>query len=140
VRLSGTPVAVKSAAAAIGGRELADPETFWAALREHRQPFFSCRALWRLAVPSVTPPLQLPGTQCIEWGGGLRWLSSTASPAEVREAARRAGGHATLFRAADKSPGAFAPLEPLIAQLHVALKRAFDPAGIFNPGRLYPQL
>jgi glycolate oxidase FAD binding subunit len=70
----------------------------------------------------------------------LRWLASSAPAGEVREAARRAGGHATLFRAADKSAGAFAPLEPLVARLHRDLKRTFDPAGIFNPGRLYPEL
>jgi len=140
VRLSGTAVAVKSAAAAIGGSELADGAEFWNALREHTHPFFSCSTLWRLAVPSVAPALELAGTQCIEWGGGLRWLSSSAPAGEVREAARRAGGHATLFRAADKSAGAFAPLEPLVARLHRDLKRTFDPAGIFNPGRLYPEL
>jgi len=35
--------------------------------------------------------------------------------------------------------GAFAPLPPLLARLHRDLKRSFDPAGIFNPGRLYPE-
>jgi glycolate oxidase FAD binding subunit len=96
--------------------------------------------LWRIAVPSVTPPLELTGAQFIEWGGGLRWLSSDAPAVEVRARARSAGGHATLFRAADKSVGAFAPLEPVVMRLHRALKRAFDPAGILNPGRLYPEL
>jgi FAD/FMN-containing dehydrogenase len=28
----------------------------------------------------------------------------------------------------------------VLMRLHGALKRAFDPAGILNPGRLYPEL
>jgi glycolate oxidase FAD binding subunit len=82
----------------------------------------------------------LPGRQLVEWGGALRWLKSTAPAAQVREAAQRVQGHATLFRAADKSPGAFAPLDPVAARLHRELKAAFDPAGILNPGRLYAGL
>jgi glycolate oxidase FAD binding subunit len=140
VRLSGAAVAVKSAASMIGGGELPDPAPFWIAIREQTHPFFRSNTLWRIAVPSITPPLGLAGTEFIEWGGGLRWLASGAPAAEVREAARRARGHATLFRAPDKSAGAFSPLDPVLARLHGALKRAFDPAGIFNPGRLYPDL
>jgi glycolate oxidase FAD binding subunit len=89
-------------------------------------------------VPSTTPPLGLPGQQLLEWHGSLRWLRTQAEPQTVRAAARKAGGHATLFRAADKSAGAFAPLDPVAARLHRDLKAAFDPAGILNPGRLYP--
>jgi glycolate oxidase FAD binding subunit len=140
VRLTGAEVAVQSARRAVGGQEVADGAEFWRAIREQTHPFFSCRTLWRVAVPSVTPPLELAGTQFVEWGGGLRWLSSDAPAADVRGATRRAGGHATLFRAADKSAGAFTPPEPVVMRLHRALKRAFDPAGILNPGRLYPEL
>jgi glycolate oxidase FAD binding subunit len=140
VRLSGAEVAVESARRAVGGQEIADGADFWRAIREQSHDFFSCATLWRIAVPSVTPPLELAGAQFVEWGGGLRWLSSSASAAEIRAAARRAGGHATLFRGADKSAGAFTPPEPVVIRLHSALKRAFDPAGILNPGRLYPEL
>jgi glycolate oxidase FAD binding subunit len=140
VRLSGSVIAVQSAQRTIGGDEIADGAAFWRAIREQTHDFFSGPTLWRIAVPSVTPPLALAGEPLVEWSGGLRWLSSGAPAAEVREAARRAGGHATLFRAADKSAGAFAPPEPVVMRLHSALKRAFDPAGIFNPGRLYPEL
>jgi FAD/FMN-containing dehydrogenase len=52
---------------------------------------------------------------------------------------RRRRRHATLFRAAQKDAGAFAPLPAVLARLHRDLKRAFDPAGILNPGRLYPE-
>jgi glycolate oxidase FAD binding subunit len=75
----------------------------------------------------------------IEWGGALRWTRG-GDAAQLREIAKRAGGHATLFRAADKSPGAFSPLEPVLMRLHAELKKAFDPAGILNPGRLFAEL
>jgi glycolate oxidase FAD binding subunit len=76
----------------------------------------------------------------IEWGGALRWLRTNAEAATVRAAAVSAGGHATLFRAKEKPASAFAPLAPALARIHRDLKAAFDPAGIFNPGRLYAEL
>jgi glycolate oxidase FAD binding subunit len=60
--------------------------------------------------------------------------------AAVRDAAARAGGHATLFYSAGKVGGVFAPLQSPLDRIHRELKKAFDPAGIFNPGRLYPGL
>ena len=48
--------------------------------------------------------------------------------------------NATLFRAADKSAGVFSPLGPALSAIHRRLKRAFDPDGLFNPGRQYPEL
>ncbi len=60
--------------------------------------------------------------------------------AQVRTAAAHAGGHATLMRGADKSAGAFAPLDATLMRIHQGLKQAFDPAGLFNPGRLYAEL
>jgi glycolate oxidase FAD binding subunit len=139
VRLSGSEPALAAGAARIGGEALADATAWWRALREQTHPFFAGEEdLWRLAVPSSTPPLVL-GAQLLEWHGGLRWLRSGAG-AGVRAAAARAGGHATLFRARDKSAGAFAPLDPVLLRLHRSLKEAFDPAGIFNPGRLHAEL
>jgi glycolate oxidase FAD binding subunit len=35
--------------------------------------------------------------------------------------------------------GAFMPLAPALATLHRALKQRFDPKGIFNRGRMYPE-
>ena len=139
VRLSGSEPALAAGAARIGGDSLADAPAWWRALREQTHGFFAGdEGLWRLSLPSTTPPLAL-GPQLIEWHGGLRWLRSGAG-SDVRAAAQRAGGHATLFRARDRSAGAFAPLDPVLLRLHQALKEAFDPAGIFNPGRLYPEL
>jgi glycolate oxidase FAD binding subunit len=139
VRLSGSEPALAGALARIGGNELADASAGWRALREHTHSFFAGdEDLWRLSLPSTTPPLPL-GPQLIEWHGGLRWLRSRGA-ADVRAAAEGVGGHATLFRARDKSAGAFASLDPVLLRLHRALKQAFDPVGIFNPGRLHPEL
>lgn len=142
VRLSGAPVAVEAAVRRIGHGTLVDPaeaERFWAGIREQTDPYSAGDApLWRLSVKSTTPSMGLPGKQLIEWGGALRWLRSEADAGVIRDAAARAGGHATLFRCGDKTAGAFHPLAPALMKLHRNLKHALDPAGILNPGRLYP--
>ncbi|MGH8633711.1 MAG: glycolate oxidase subunit GlcE [Burkholderiales bacterium] len=143
VRLSGARVAVDAAAKKIGGAPVAlvQAERFWTGIREHTDPFFAGGGpLWRLSVKSTTPPLDLPGQQLIEWGGALRWLQSGADAKTIRDAAARSGGHGTLFRGGDRSKGVFRPLPSVLMKLHRNLKRAFDPAGILNPGRLYPDL
>ena len=142
LRLSGAAAAVRSACEKLGGERIGegDARAFWSGIREHTDPFFRTELpLWRLSVPSTTPPLALPGAQLIEWGGALRWLATNAYARTVREAARRACGHATLFRGGDKSAGVFQPLEPALAKIHRKLKASFDPEGIFNRGRLYPE-
>jgi glycolate oxidase FAD binding subunit len=150
VRLRGALAAVQAARTTIGG-QVVEPQfasPFWAGLRNHGDEFFegahaavkTGAALWRLSVPPTTPPLALSGEMLIEWGGAQRWLCSAMSANAVRDAAAAAGGHATLFAARDKSPGAFAPLKSPLDRIHRELKKAFDPSGIFNPGRLYPGL
>ena len=139
VRLAGAAAAVRAARDKIGGEEVADGPAFWRAVRDQTLDFFQgLEALWRLSVKTTTPPLNLAGPQLIEWGGGLRWLRTGADTGSVRQAAAFGGGHATLFRGGDRAAGVFHPLTPALEQLHRRLKEKFDPAGIFNPGRLYP--
>ena len=139
VRLSGAQAAVDAAIAKMGGTDLPDAENFWDGVREQTHTFFSApqQALWRLSLPTVAPSLALPGEQMIEWGGALRWLKTTADAETIRSVAATAGGHATLFKGGDKSVGVFQPLAPAVARIHRNLKQAFDPAGIFNPRRMY---
>jgi glycolate oxidase FAD binding subunit len=140
IRLSGAHAAVQAARRTIGGENVDDADALWLSLREQRHAFFAqdpARALWRFGLPSATPPLDLPGAQLIEWGGAQRWLQTDADPATLRAMAARLGGHATLFRGGDKTGGVFQPLAPAVAAIHRNLKQAFDPAGIFNPGRMY---
>jgi glycolate oxidase FAD binding subunit len=150
VRLRGALAAVQSAIESLGG-ELIEPghaTPFWDGLRHQHDEFFSKAAaaveggarLWRLSLPPTTPPLGLPGEQLVEWGGAQRWVCCAAPASLVRDAAARAGGHATLFRARDKSAGVFAPLKAPLDRIHRELKKSFDPSGVFNPGRLYPGL
>ncbi len=150
VRLAGADAAVRAAHARIGGEVVAHNEAaeWWDGVRDHRHSFFaldeadlaSGENLWRLSLPSVAARSTLAGAVFVEWGGAQRWLRSRAVAAEVRAAAATVGGHATLFRSADKSGGAFAPLAEPLMRIHRGLKKAFDPAGVFNPGRLYPEL
>lgn len=141
VRLAGAEPTVRAARARLGGEEIADGAAFWQALREHEHAFFRApQPLWRLSLKSTTPPLDLPGAQLLEWNGSLRWLAGAADPTIVRNAAALSGGHATLFRGGDKAHGVFQPLSPPLLKLHQRLKASFDPHGILNPGRLYPEL
>ena len=142
LRLSGAQSAIGAAAEKLAGETVSTPQAtqFWDGVREQTDPFFAGdTSLWRLSLPSNAPVVDLPGEQLVEWGGALRWLKSGAEAAIVRAAAARAGGHATLFRAREKPAGAFAPLTPELARLHRELKQSFDPAGILNPRRLYPE-
>ncbi len=138
VRLSGADGGVRSAQAKMGGRVVADDAAFWKALREQTHEFFSHPAwatLWRLSVPPTAAPLDL-GPTLIEWRGAQRWICSTAAASEIRAKVQGAGGHATAFRH-DALTNVFHPLTPALAQIHQRLKTEFDPASIFNPGRMY---
>lgn len=143
LRLRGAAAAVEAACRSLGGDRVPDAANFWTACREQQLPWFAQRAgrdLWRLSVPQTAPVLELPEPPLVEWHGGQRWVrATTGQGALVREAALRAGGHATLFRSerADAT-GRMTPLAPVLATLHERLRREFDPAGIFNRGRLYP--
>ena len=116
-----------------------DGGSFWTALREQTLPFFTRDGppLWRVSTPPGAAALGIGGDRLIDWGGAQRWLRTDAPAAEVRAAAERAGGHATLFRGGDRTGAVFHPPAPAVLKLHARIKAAFDPAGILNPGRMY---
>jgi len=141
VRLSGTQVAIDAACARLGGEAVRDAGAFWRDVRDHRAAFFrDASPLWRVSLPSLAKPLELPGAQCIEWGGALRWLATQADARTVRAAAEARGGHATLFRGADADTPVFHPLPRATMDIHRRLKQEFDPHGVLNRGRMYRDL
>jgi glycolate oxidase FAD binding subunit len=127
----------------------------WTASSEQTLNFFQAPTeqdcLWRLSVPQTAPVLdvRVNGASCpqyVEWHGAQRWLwAPAAEAAHVREAAVKAGGHATLFRTSaasrqtlgdvDKQAGVYTSLNAVQQRIQNELKKQFDPAGIFNLGR-----
>jgi len=147
VRMSGAEAAVSAALHALGGEVLApeDAAAFWLSVREQTHAFFAgAGSLWRLSLPPHASAVIVKGRQLIEWGGAQRWLkldadadADAAGAQDIRQAVAAAGGHATLFRGGDKAVGVFHPLAPAVEKIHQRLRQAFDPAGIFNPHRMY---
>ena len=142
VRLSGAESAVRAARESLGGDPVGGAEAYWDQVREQQLELFGAAGeLWRLSLPPHSPPLPVRGSTLIEWGGSLRWLPGRQDGNALRELAARFGGHATLYRATAKPPhGPFQPLAPAMLALHKRLKATFDPHGILNRGRLYPDL
>lgn len=151
VRLRGAVAAVEAACRSMGGTRLdnATVAPDWAACRDQTLPWFADRAqrpdhaLWRLSVPATAPVLTLPaGAQpLVEWHGALRWVQAPEAAGDaLRAAADAAGGNASLFIAASagaiSARGQFDLKSRALEQIHTRLKHSFDPAGIFNPGRM----
>ena len=150
VRLRGAVAAVDAASERLlreaQGQRLDNAQAAgdWAACRDQTLPFFQTPSpelcLWRLSLPQTAPVVKLPYAQLVEWQGAQRWLWAPAwAAADIRTAAAEARGHATLFRAgADGAPGVprFDRQSATIETITQRLRAEFDPAGIFNPGRM----
>jgi len=120
---------VRAAAAELGG-ELEPDGAFWESLRDHRHPHFARAGLWRCALP---PAAAAPLDGClINWAGAERWWSPGDPMDAVRRQLAEAGGHGRPF---DASFGRrLGPhLSALEQRFATALRRAFDPHGLFNP-------
>ncbi len=148
LRLRGAVAAVEAACVKLGGQRLSNSQAAadWQLCRDQQLPWFKERTdtqdLWRLSVPQTTPPLDLPDSPLMEWHGGQRWVRADAQHGQrLRELTASVGGSATLFIAADAykkgSIARFDSLKPPLDRIHRELKREFDPAGVFNPHRMY---
>ncbi len=141
LRLSGAETAVRSACEQLGGQSLAmDYRNFWTEVREQTRPLFTQdeRPLWRLSLPPAAPLLDNAGPNAIDWGGAQRWLLSDEPAATIRQRVAAQDGHASVYRG--HTTPRFHPLSKSLLALHQRLKASMDPAGILNPGRLYPEL
>ena len=161
VRVEGFPASVEArceALRALLGRFGAVEElhsknsaTLWREIRDVRAFADDGRPLWRLSVPPASGAAAAARVAeaadvraLFDWGGGLLWLAVDGAPdageVPVRAAAMAVGGHATLVRADAPTRAARAVFQPQatgLAALTARIKRAFDPAGVLNPGRMY---
>lgn len=141
VRLSGTARGIDAARDRVGGDEVSQGSELWSQVKEQRHDFFTAqRPLWRLSLDSATTPLGIEGQWLYDWGGAQRWLFTDTEARAVRSLAQAHGGHATLYRGDPQRDQVFHPLPDGLMTLHRRLKQAFDPHGIFNPGRMYREL
>ena len=115
-------------------------------MRDQTHAYFAAACpLWRLSLPVTAAGAALGRADqlAFEWNGTQAWLGGVERQA-IERITRTAGGHATLFRRDDADAGdageVFAPLPAPLLELHRAVKRVFDPAGILNPGRMYADL
>jgi glycolate oxidase FAD binding subunit len=145
--------ATKLAELAAGQAETLDESAsrdVWRAIRELEPlPLHEGETLWRFSVPPtrglrLADALAMQGAArgFADWGGALIWaaLPMAADPAALHRAATEAGGHARLLRSTKPLPDEypiFPAQPPARAKLHENIKRAFDPHGILNPGRMY---
>jgi glycolate oxidase FAD binding subunit len=139
--------------AELGGTIVADAQSraAWAGVRDATAlPAAEDDAVWRVSVrPSAGPAVvdALDGAKfLLDWGGGLVWVAGAADEAMHRRVARAAavsGGTWTLFRAPEPLRASLDVIPPEateLAKITRRVKAAFDPKGIFNPGRLYAGL
>ncbi len=125
---------------------------FWAAIRS--LTFLSAefeRPLWRIATAPSKAALIVRALSAFfevsaayEWSGGLLWLelpaSADASVTEVRRVLAEFEADSMLMRAprqVRENIEVFHPLAYTKMKIVQALKNAFDPAGVLNPGRMY---
>lgn len=145
LRLAGAESAVMAASNKLitehDASELEQQDEFWTDLKNHRLKFFEGDSpLWRLSV-ATTLSMSCNSEQClIDWGGAQRWLRGVYDREQLSVNIPDAKGEVHLFRHGDRETEVFHPLPVPLQQLHTRLKAAFDPQGLFNPGRLYAWL
>ena len=127
---------------------------FWGELRRLSVMPANGSCLWRISTaPSKGSQVidaigkHMPVNAFYDWSGGLIWAEVPAAAdggsSDVRRAVAIHGGHATLIRAEPSvraEVDVFQPLEPAVVRVKQGLKKAFDPYGILNVGRMYANL
>jgi glycolate oxidase FAD binding subunit len=126
----------------------------WTEIGEARALPLDDRTIWRVSTAPNRAAALVAGLRerlalaaLYDWSGGLVRLAvagaADGGEAVIRAATKAQGGHATLVAAPEALRASLAPFEPQHAplmRLTRELKRAFDPAGVFNPGRMYARV
>ncbi len=140
IRLSGTELAVNTAAKQLDGDVDNNGEQFWNDLRDHRLAFFDTeKTLWRVSVADYAEPLAIEGEWLYDWAGAQRWVKTDEPADVVFSKAAEAGGHATRY-GTDNALPRFQPLNGVAQKLQTRLRDSFDADRLFNPGHFHPEL
>jgi len=138
IRLSGLDNTLNKIQERIGGEKIDSNERFWESVKNHRTNFFiDDTPLYRCIVPINSPTFTIQGKTSFEWNGGLRWIKSNEPFENIIQQCETFRGHASLYRSSSKPVDFMHPMSDHLKKLHLNLKRAFDPAGILNPRRMY---
>ena len=119
-------------------------DIYWHDLREHQLVFHQQRntdqQLWRFSVNPNAPHFLGDEQWAFNWAGTQRWLKGNFDPQELQDFAHGAGGEVQMYEGGDRSGEISFVTNNTLKQIHQNVKTAFDPQGIFNPGRLYSWL
>ncbi len=138
LRLSGSEQGVRHAVDELGGEP---GEACWGKLKEQNGEFFDPgQPLSRISLPPASSNLLGGRAQLIEWGGAQRWISGEVDITALRLQTGAVGGSVCAFQGHDAGVPVFHPLPAAMLKLQRSIKSTFDPASIFNPGRIYPGL
>jgi glycolate oxidase FAD binding subunit len=138
LRLSGPGAVIEAAAARVEGELFVDSAVFWTALREQTLPLFAtAQDLWKFSLRPNSPHIKAQSDWLIDWGGAQRWLAGQHDRDELESISASAGGEATRHRGGDRSADVLPSVSASKRAVLTHMKQAFDPAGVFNPGRLY---
>jgi len=150
LRLEGVPVSITArvpilSQALVGYdlQEVAEGSFLWREIAS-LSVFAEAARLWRIVLPSREMPAlaqlleEQSATWFADWAGGLVWTDWSGVTDVLRNHVANAHGHAMLIRA-DVETFAYVPaLHPQmqgVARLEERVRRAFDPASVFETGR-----
>jgi glycolate oxidase FAD binding subunit len=120
---------------------------FWASLKDLSAFSGDDACIWRLSLPcdqAASVSKSLGGPAIYDWGGSQVFVQSRAENMQSQADALRkriveAGGSASLLRATPdvrRQVGTFQPRHGALREVGERLRRAFDPNGVLNPGKL----
>ena len=149
LRVEGSPEPLADKLAALktlvpGLSEIADGDAAFAQLGSGTGFCGRNGDVWRLFVPPAQAPLCAAELASAfwyaDWAGGVIWFEDTERR-DLHALAARFGGFAILTRAGDRARReVFPPQNRVQAALTARVKAAFDPQGLFNPGRMYEEM
>ena len=125
----------------LDGREAAGINDFFARIASGEALAACADDIWRIFVPPAAAGAcahKLASSFWLaDWAGGVLWIAGGDA---IHAVAQSFGGHAMLMRASAEARARvsiFPPEVPARAALTRRVKDAFDPNGLFNPGRMF---